>query len=414
MIYYFTSNGIGNAWVANELSVLQKEQIPFVLHAMRKPASTHHRADWAETLNQETIEIYPISVLGMIATVIAAPFLFGSRFFSALANASFGKRENLRARLACFAHFWVACHWARLHRHEAIHHIHSQWAHSCCSIAMYAAWLLNKPFSFTGHGADLWRDRVALEDKIRRAEFIACISNFHRELYLKHGARTEQLHIVYCGIDTSQFAPPAADAIPNDGIIHIRSSGRLVEKKGFPYLIEACRILKDRKLPFECTIGGSGPMEEELKALVAKLDLTDCVTVTGQAIKQEDIAAFAHSGTVYCLPCIWASDNDADGLPQMLMENMACGLPAVSTRLVGIPDLIIDGETGILVDPNNAEQIADAIQRIANEPDLAKRLAENGRQHILDHFQLEPALQPLIEYYKSKLAESTGHRAESR
>lgn len=404
MINYFTSNGIGNAWVANELSVLRKVKIPFVLHAMRKPKSSFHRADWAKELNDATQEIYPISVLGMVVTILTVPFLFGTRFFSALANALFGKRENFRARVACFAHFWVACHWSRLHRHDRISHIHSQWAHSCCSIAMYAAWLLDKSFSFTGHGADLWRDRVALDDKIRRAEFIACISNFHRELYLKHGARLEQLHIVYCGIDTSQFSPPASEAIRSDGMLRVRSSGRLVEKKGFPYLIEACRILKDRRIPFECTIGGSGELEGELKALVTKLQLEDCVTVTGQAIKQEDIATFAHSGTVYCLPCVWASDNDADGLPQMLMENMACGLPAVSTRLVGIPDLIIDGDTGLLVEPNNAEQIADAIQRIATDPALAKRLAENGRKHILDHFQLEPALQPLIEYYREKLA----------
>lgn len=402
MIYYFTSNGIGNAWVANELSVLQRAGVPFSLHAMRKPETSFHRADWAAKLNDSTIEIYPISVLGMLCTIVSAPFVFGTRFFSALVNALFGTRENFRARAASFVHFWVACHWARLHHHEPISHIHSQWAHSCCSIAMYSAWLLGKPFSFTGHGADLWRDRVALEDKIRRADFIACISNFHRELYLKHGARPEQLHIVYCGIDTAQFAPPAEHEKPSDGVIRIRSSGRLVEKKGFPYLIEACRILKDRNVPFECTIGGSGPLESELKSLVSKLHLTDCVTITGQAIKQEDIAAFAHSGTVYCLPCVWASDNDADGLPQMLMENMACGLPAISTRLVGIPDLILDGETGLLVEPNNAEQIADAIQKIAADPALAKRLAENGRQHILDHFQLEPALQPLVKYYHSK------------
>ena len=414
MIHYMTSNGIGNAWVANELSVLSKANIPFVLHAMRKPASSFHRADWAARINDATVEMYPIPVLGMFATILSVPFFFGTRFFVALFNALFGKRENFRARAACFVHFWVACHWARLHRHEPISHIHSQWAHSCCSIAMYAAWLLDKTLSFTGHGADLWRDRVALEDKIRRADFIACISNFHRDLYLKHGARPEQLHIVYCGIDTAQFAPLTENEKLKDGVIHIRSSGRLVEKKGFPYLIEACRILKDRNVPFECTIGGSGPLETELQALVAKVQLQDCVTVTGQAIKQEDIAAFAHSGTVYCLPCVWASDNDADGLPQMLMENMACGLPAVSTRLVGIPDLIIDGETGLLVEPNNAEQLADAIQRIAADPALAKRLAENGRQHILDHFQLEPALNPLIDYYKTKLAESTGHRAESR
>lgn len=406
MICYFTIVGIGSPWVANELGVVEKHRIPFSLHSLREPSETYHRAEWAQSINDATLAIYPLPVTGMLISIVTSPFLFGSRYFAAAINTLFGKRESLRARFSCFTHFWVACHWSRLHRNEPISHIHSQWAHSCCSIAMYAAWLLDKPFSFTGHGADLWRDRVALEDKIRRADFIACISNFHRDLYLSHGARPEQLHIVYCGIDTSQFSPPASGMGPKDSLIHIRSSGRLVEKKGFPYLIEACRILKDRGVAFECTIGGSGPMESELKSLVAKLQLVDSVTVTGQAIKQEDIAAFAHSGTVYCLPCIWASDNDADGLPQMLMENMACGLPAISTRLVGIPDLIIDGETGLLVEPNDAKQIADAVQRIAGDPALAKRLAENGRQHILNHFQLEPALKPLIDYYRGQLAKA--------
>jgi glycosyltransferase involved in cell wall biosynthesis len=268
---------------------------------------------------------------------------------------------------------------------------------------MYAAWLLDKPFSFTGHGTDLWRDRVALEDKIRRSEFIVCISKFHRDLYLKHGARPEQLYIVYCGIDVEQFSPPSEQRQPNDGLIHIRSSGRLVEKKGFIYLIEACKILVDRKVPFECIIAGSGPVEHELREAIDRLNLGAYVTLTGEALKQEDIAAFSHSGTVYCLPCVWASDNDADGLPQMLMENMASGLPAISTRLVGIPDLIIDGETGLLVEPNNAKEIADAIERIGNDSDLARRLAEAGRNHILRHFDLETALEPLLDLYRRKL-----------
>ena len=107
--------------------------------------------------------------------------------------------------------------------------------------------------------------------------------------------------------------------------------------------------------------------------------------------------------TVYCLPCVWASDNDADGLPQMLMENMASGLPAISTRLVGIPDLIIDGQTGLLVEPNNAEQLADAIERLAFDRKLAQRLAKAGRKHIIEHFELESALQPLIGLYHRQL-----------
>lgn len=403
MIHYITSKGVGNAWVANELSIVSKAGIPFVLHAMRKPETMYHRAEWAQYLNDQTIEIYPLPIFGMLLSVLSAPFLFGLRFVKGLLNALFGKRENFRMRFACLAHFFVASHWARVHRRKRISHIHSQWAHSCCSIAMYAAQLLDKSFSFTGHGTDLWRDRVALEDKIRQAQFIACISNFHRDLYLKHGARPEQLHIIYCGIDMQLFLPSPTITQSNDGLIHIRSSGRLVEKKGFIYLIEACRILADRKLAFECTIAGSGPLEQELRDAIERMHLTDHVTLTGTALKQEDIAAFAHSGTVYCLPCVWASDNDADGLPQMLMEAMACGLPSVSTRLVGIPDLIIDGQTGLLVEPNDAMQLADAIERIAGDKKLAQQLSIAGRNHVKQHFELATALEPLIGLYRRQL-----------
>jgi len=403
MIHYMTSSGIGQAWVANELNVVQKAGIPFVLHAMRKPDSTFHRAEWAQRLDDATVVIYPMPPFGTLMSILAAPFLFGRKFFSSLQNAIFGKRESMRARVACLAHFIVACHWARIHRNDKISHIHSQWAYSCCSIAMYAAWLLEKPFSFTGHATDLWRDRVALADKIRRAAFIICISIFHRDFYLKHGAGPEQLHIVYCGIDVQQFSPSAKNDRPTDGLVHIRSSGRLVEKKGFIYLIEACRILLEREVKFECTIAGSGPLELELREAIEKNKLADKITLTGKELKQEDIAAFAQSGTVYCLPCVWASDNDVDGLPQMLMENMASGLPAISTRLVGIPDLIIDQQTGLLVEPNDAVQLADAIQRIATDRDLGLRLAEAGRKHIIEYFELESALQPLLNLYRRQL-----------
>ena len=121
--------------------------------------------------------------------------LFGRRYFAALANALFGKRESLRCRFAALSHFFVACHWARKLRRESVSLIHSQWIHSCGTIGMYGAWLLGCPFSFTGHATDLFRDRVALEDKIRRADFIVCISKFHQNLYKTLGARDDQLSI---------------------------------------------------------------------------------------------------------------------------------------------------------------------------------------------------------------------------
>ena len=125
--------------------------------------------------------------------------------------------------------------------------------------------------------------------------------------------------------------------------------------------------------------------------------------MTGEALKQEDIPSFMATGDVYALPCVWASDNDVDGLPQMLMEAIGCGLPAISTRLVGIPDLVKDEETGILVAPNDPEALANALQRLESDPDLADRLAEDGYRHLVDTFDLDRCLEPLLDKFRAKL-----------
>lgn len=405
MIHYITSNGIGNAWVANELSRIDAARVPFALHAMRSPDKLLHSSEWALRMNRQTVVIYPLPVWEMILSVVLAPIMFRGRFLAALGNALFGQREHLRARVAGIAHLFVACHWARTLRgkYESPAHIHSQWAHSCGTIAMYGAWLLRVSFSFTGHATDLFRDRCALEDKIRRAEFIVCISEFHRNFYLKHGARQDQLFIAYCGIDPEWFYPrqvgEAADKTP----YRIVSSGRLVEKKGFSYIVDACRILADRGEEFECLVGGSGELEAELRSRVIELGLGDRVTITGQTLEQEKIIEFMHGGDVYVLPCVWAADDDVDGLPQMLMEAMACGLPAISTRLVGIPDLIRHEVSGLLVEPNDAVALADAISRLMHDRALGRQLAEAGRARVIEKFNLKNCLEPLIARYRQKL-----------
>lgn len=405
MIHYITTNGIGNAWVANELRIVQRSGIPFVLHTMRLPRQNYFLSEWAAELNRRSRPIYPLPIIGLVLSVLLAPILFRAAFFGALANALFARRESLRARVAALAHLFVACHWARGLRGERVSLIHSQWVHSCGTIGMYGAWLLGKPFSFTGHAADLFRDRVALVDKIRRADRIICISTFHRDFYRSLGARDEQLQIVYCGIDVSHFSP-ANRAWNAEGRWRIRASGRLVEKKGFCHLVEACQILNALGVNFDCIIAGGGPLQDSLQSQIDALNLSGRVRLTGSDIKQEEIPAFMHGGDVYCLPCVWAPDNDVDGLPQMLMEAMACGLPAISTRLVGIPDLVIDDETGLLVEPNDARQLAAAILRLRDDPDLANRLARAGRLRVLEKFDIDSSLEPLIDLFREHLDRS--------
>ena len=406
MIHYITGNGIGNAWVANELFGVSRAGVPTVLHTMRRPESTFHLSEWAEQMERETRSIYPLPAIGFVVSILLAPFLFRGRFFSALANAIFGRREHFRARIAGFVHFFVACHWARGLRHDDVSLIHSQWIHSNGTIGFYGAWLLDVPFSFTGHAADLYRDRVALLDKIDRAKFMVCISEHHRNFFIEHGADPDKLIMVYCGIDARVF--PAKPLEPIEGRpLRIGSSGRLVEKKGFDVLIEACRRLAERGESFECTIAGSGTLNEQLDKQIADAGLSDRVNVTGNALRQEEIAEFVHTCDVYVLACVWSSDNDVDGLPQMLMEAMASGRPVISTRLVGIPDLIIDEKTGLLIEPNDSEALANAILRIRDDPSLAAKMVEGGHEILDTRFNLSTCLEPLLAEYRKCLGKGS-------
>lgn len=402
MIHYMTTQGVGDAWVGNELRIVTGAGIPVRLHALNRPAATYFKSADIEALNRDTDFIYPLSPLRALAAALAAPFRFKGRAVSAFWNALTGERESAKVRLTGLWHYAVACHWAAGLRGQEADHIHSQWIHSGGTVAMYGAWLLGKPFSFTGHAADLFRNRAALKDKIRRAGFIICISEFHRQFFLENGARPEQLHIAYCGIDTGHFTPRRRTRAKGEPL-HILSSGRLVDKKGFDVLIGACALLRDRGYAFRCTIAGSGPLEADLRARIAAAGLDGRVAMTGEALKQEDIPAFMYSGDVYCLPCVWAKDNDVDGLPQMLMEAMACGLPAISTRLVGIPDLVIDGETGLLVPPEDAEALADALMRLGDDESFAQQLAESGHTHVTKSFDIDSCLEPLLRQFRSAL-----------
>jgi glycosyltransferase involved in cell wall biosynthesis len=396
-----STQGVGDAWVGNELRVIAREGIPFVLHALNRPKATYFKSADVDAMNAGTRFLYPLPRLGSVRAGLLAPLRYRQRFFGALWNALTGERESLRVRAAGIWHLYTACSWAESLQNERVSHIHSQWIHSGGTVAMYGAWLLGKSFSFTGHAADLFRERAALRDKIQRADFVICISSFHRDFFLKNGARPEQLHIAFCGIDPSVFKPRPPRT--PDGVFRIRSSGRLVEKKGFTYLLQACRLLGERGLDYECTIAGSGPLEASLRQEIKDLGLESRVTLTGTALKQEDIPDFMYGGDAYCLPCVWAADDDVDGLPQMLMEAMACGLPAVSTRLVGIPDLVVHERTGLLVEPREAGPLADALERLYRDRELSRRLADEGRKHVLEHFDLKTCLSALIEQYRARL-----------
>ncbi|MFN3168337.1 MAG: glycosyltransferase [Phycisphaeraceae bacterium] len=275
---------------------------------------------------------------------------------------------------------------------RGITHVHAHMAHVPTTVAMHTAEALGVPFSFTGHAADLFRDRSALRTKLRRAAFVACISHWHRDFYNELVPRPDSAYpVVRCGVDVQQFKPD--DAGERNGLLTV---GRLVRKKGFDLLIDAMAKLDQHTT---LAIVGDGPERDALQQQIDRLGLGDRVALVG-AKANHQVRAMMQRAEAFVLPCRVAEDGDRDGIPVVLMEAMASGLAVVSGDLPTIRELVEHGRTGLMVEPGDVEALAVAMDRLASDPPLVAQLAAAGRQRVVDEFSQSVNLSRLIAAFK--------------
>lgn len=397
-IGYIGVDVLNNATVCNEATGLLKAGVPLeVVSVYKQNKATFYQDDSLDLLRNSIQNLYPLGTVRVLTCLLAAPFVFGSRFWTTALKAVFGPAEGWRERLTVIYQFLPSVVLAMQWRRRNIGHIHAHWAHTATSIAMHTSGMLGIGFSFTGHANDLFVHRIGLLAKVRRARFIVCISEYHRRFYLDLGADPARLPVVYCGIDLTRFRPETGSG--QEASKRIVSVGRLVEKKGFADLISACAILKDRERDFECVIAGTGPLFHELDEQIKARSLESQVRLTGKTVLQEDLPGLLRSACVTALPCVRDRDGDMDGLPQVLIESLLCGIPAVSTRLVGIPDLVRHGQTGLLVEPGDVKALADALEEFLANPFLSKELGEQGEVWARAHFSLEQSVLRLARLF---------------
>lgn len=278
--------------------------------------------------------------------------------------------------------------------------LHAHFASSATRVAAYVHRMIGLPYSFTAHAKDIFHDEVnpeSLRTKMRDARFVVTVSDFN-QAYLQgllNGGKGD-VRRLYNGIDLRTFAPdPAVRREP--GLI--LSVGRLVEKKGFEDLIRACAWLREGQVEFRCEIIGTGERREALKALIAELDLEQHVTLVGPRSQDEVLRAYRRA-TVFALPCIVASDGNRDGLPTVLLEAMAVGLPVVSTRLVGVPEIVEHGVDGLLVEPGDSAALAASLTRVLRDGELRDNLSHAGRRKVGQRFDVRRNVVQLREWLK--------------
>jgi glycosyltransferase involved in cell wall biosynthesis len=272
-----------------------------------------------------------------------------------------------------------------------VRHIHAHFCHGATTVAWLVSIITGLPFSFTAHAKDLYCESLnpagLLRRKMRAARFVVTCTDANRE-HLLEVEPNANVRCIYHGLN-AEFADLLGDStnLPEkNGRMRALGVGRLVPKKGFDVLVEACAILKRRGFHFETAIVGEhGEHEAELRQQIDANGLNDHVRLIGP-LEQSRLYTEYQRADVFCLPCRVLDNGDRDGLPNVLMEAMACGLPVVTTPVSGIPEIIKDGQNGTLVPPEDAEALANAIQRISSDRMLARNLGRAGRLTVLERF----------------------------
>jgi glycosyltransferase involved in cell wall biosynthesis len=302
--------------------------------------------------------------------------------------------------LLSLALFPKSVYFAQEMERLGVEHIHAHFVWLGGLAAGVAAELLGISFTLHAHAFDIFqRNQGNVRREVESATQIITISSYHRAYIAKlcPALDAEQLRIVHLGVDTERFCP--AEKREPHGPVRILSIGRLIEKKGHEVLIDACKELAERGVDFHCRIVGDGPLRDKLAKQIARLGLQEQVTLCG-ALTQDDVLKMHQSSDIFVLPAVVARSGDQDGMPFVLIEAMACGVPVVTTPIAGIPDLVEDGVTGLIVGQRDVTGLAEALQRLAAEGALRLRLGLAARQTVLQEFEIQRNVSKLAAIFR--------------
>ena len=274
-----------------------------------------------------------------------------------------------------------------------VRHLHAHFCHGAATVAWLASQITGLPFSFTAHAKDIYCATLnpagLLRRKMNTAEFVVTCTKANQQ-HLQQLSNTK-VHCIYHGLNTefcSLLAEPA-DQPERNGLLRVLSVGRLVPKKGFDVLIDACVTLRDQGVPFRTVIiGEQGEHENDIKRRIAQHDL-DCYVQLHGPITQRELFAEYRRSSVFCLPCRVLDNGDRDGIPNVLMEAMASGLPIISTTVSGIPEIVSNGVNGLLVPPDDPVSLANALLSLRRNPLLGQQLSGEARRTVSERFDGE-------------------------
>ena len=317
------------------------------------------------------------------------------RYLGTLRDLLSGTWGSLNFFFGALGIFPKVAHGARLMQAEGVDHVHCHFANHPAAAGFVIGRLTGIPYSFTAHGSDLHVDRHMLCEKIREAAFVVPISRYNRDLMIEECGEVirEKLVVIHSGVDTEFFRPTVERV--DEGQLEILCIGTLHEVKGQRYLVEACRLLREEGIDVVCKLIGEGPDRKALTGQISAAGLENRVMLLGRRYR-DAVCELVRAAHVLAAPSVPTKRGKREGIPIVLMEAMASGVPVVASRISGIPELVEHGVSGLLVPPRDAQSLASALARLQGDPSLRKRLALSGRAKVEAEFDLRKSATELV------------------
>lgn len=389
---------LSETFVLQEILELRRQGLDLRLYALMDPGEQVVQPAAAELLPEVTYlhdRGRPWRSWARIVSGAARQALRNPSGFAAL-----GRLLARRPSLATLRHAVEALWLARDLKLAQARHLHAHFAHSPAAVAHMASVAGGPAFSFTAHAKDLYTTPAEfLRPRLRAAAFVVTCTRFnagHIAGLDPDCSLRERLHVLYHGTDVGRFNPSGRRPEPG----RVLSVGRLVPKKGYPALFQALALLAARGRDFTCDVFGEGELRSTLEAEIGRLGLRSRARLRG-ATPQEELLPEYRRATVFALTPMVLPGGDRDGIPNVLVEAMACGVPVISTRVSGIPELIEHGAEGLLVEPGDSAAIADAIEQLLGDPELACHMGLAGRHKVERLFDVHRNTTGLLDLFSA-------------
>ena len=397
-------------FILYEMLELKRQGVQVTVHALVRESAEQAHPEARQLMPEVEFVHGPLAIFrAQLSWLRRKPAVYLGLWLSALT----GNLRSPRFLLRGLATVPMAAYLATRMEATGTNHVHAHWATHSALAAMAAAKLLGVAYSFTAHAHDLYVNRSMLGQKVRDAAFVATISDYNRSLLasLYPDAR-DKVAVIRCGVNVDELNPESRP-LDQEAPLRLVCVASLQPQKGHALLVDAIALLREQGVTVQCVIVGDGPESGRLGRRIAELGVGDRIELAG-ALARPEVIAQLQAADAMALASVPLASGKMEGIPVALMEGMAMGLPVVATSISGVPELVQDGITGLLVAPNDAKGLANALRQLSADRVRAQKMGVAGRQRVKEAFELGANVTLLRQRFEEVVSRQTQLRAAAR